>query len=106
MGHFTTFSLDEKISLLKQLEMRQVLGPLKQQGSGDRVATEFDTKDINIENQIEKLKNAILDDPNFNNTNPLWSVLTKGERRGITRTDFGGQSAGYGGSGDRWYDPN
>lgn len=85
---FTTFSLADKISLLQQLEKRSVLGAVKSQGSGERVATEFTADTAHLMNQIEQLKDAIRADPGFDNNNPLWDALTRDRRHSITRTRF------------------
>ena len=100
MSDFITFSLADKISLLTQLEQRQVLGSVKSQGSGDRVATEFTGDTAHLMNQIEKLKESIRRDPDFKSNHPLYCTLMKNRPQGITRGVFGGgHTWGYGQSG-------
>ena len=100
MADFVTLSLADKISLLTQLEQRQVLGSVKSQGSGDRVATEFTGDTAHLMNQIEKLKESIRRDPNFKSDHPLYCALMKNRPQGITRADFGGgQNWGWGHNG-------
>lgn len=93
---YVTFSLADKISLLGQLEQRRMLGSVKSQGSGDRVATEFTGDTPHLLNEIEKIKESIRRDPSFNNTNPLWNALMCDRPRGITKTDFGGGAGNHG----------
>lgn len=81
---YVTFTLQRKIQRLQELENRQALGPMKVQGSGDRVSTEFDTKDINIEHEIAKLIDSILTDPGFNDSNPFYAAIVAAQRPGQT----------------------
>lgn len=87
---YVTFSLADKIDLLGQLERRRMLGSIKSQGSGDRVATEFTGDTSHLLNEIEKLKESIRRDPGFKNNNPLWCALMDDRPQAITRGDFGG----------------
>lgn len=100
MADYITFTLSDKIDMLGQLERRRMLGAVKSQGSGDRVATEFTGTTEHLLNEIEKLKDAIRCDPGFNNTNPLWAALMADRRRQITRVSFGGA---YGNQGHYGY---
>ncbi len=99
MADYVTFSLADKIDLLGQLERRRMLGSVKSQGSGDRVATEFTGDTPHLLNEIEKLKESIRRDPGFKNDNPLWSALMQDLPKAVTRCDFGGGFTwGHGGS--------
>jgi hypothetical protein len=96
MADFVTLSLSDKISLLAQLERRQVLGSMKSQGSGERVATEFTGDTAHLLNQISKLQEAIRRDPDFNNQNPLWEALMRDRPQAQTRVSFGGSQGNAG----------
>lgn len=87
---YVTFTLADKISMLNQLERRRMLGAVKSQGSGDRVATEFTASTADMLNEIEKLKESIRRDPDFDNSNSLWEALMRDRPQGITRGFFGG----------------
>ena len=90
MAEYTTFTLEDKISMLNQLERRRMLGAVKSQGSGDRVATEFTADTAHLLNEIQKLQDSIWEDPHFDNSNPLYAALAANRRPGITRVNFGG----------------
>ena len=96
MSDFITLSLEDKISLLTQLEKRRVLGAVQEQGSGDRVSTKFSADTAHLLNEIEKLKEAIRRDPGFKCDNPLWPALMQDRPRGITPVSFGGAYGGWG----------
>jgi hypothetical protein len=95
MADFVTLTLADKISLLTQLEQRQVLGSMKSQGSGERVTTEFTGDTAHLLNQISKLQEAIRRDPGFKDDNLLWPALMGANRpKAITRVSFGGAYGG------------
>jgi hypothetical protein len=81
---YDSFSLEEKISLWKQLDRRRALGPLKTQGSGERVSTEFDTSKVNLAQEIEYLMDSIRNDPLFDASNQYYDVLMGNRRPGQT----------------------
>lgn len=88
MANYVTLDITEKIDLLKQLERRQIVGPVSVSQQGGGVRTEFDTKGVNLERQITELIAAILADPEFTSDNPLWDALQQARRGGTTRVVF------------------
>lgn len=85
---YVTFTLQQKIARLTELEQRQALGPVKTSQQGGGVRTEFDTKDINLEKEIAKLIESIANDEGFTSDNPLWDAIQAARRSGITRPRF------------------
>lgn len=85
---YVTFTLQQKIARLTELEQRQALGPVKISQQGGGVRTEFDTKDINLSAEINKLMDAIWSDPGFDSTNPLYDAIKAARRPGRTLPVF------------------
>ena len=88
MASYVTFTLSQKIARLGELEQRQALGPVQSSRQGGGVQTDFDTKNINLEREIQKLIDAILADPGFDSDNPLWDALQGSRRIGQTTPVF------------------
>ena len=88
MASYVTMSLEDKISLLTQMERTQSLGSVKSQESGGRVRTEFDTSSSTPALEIQKLIDSILADPGFTQENRLWDALQGARRSGSTRVIF------------------
>lgn len=88
MASYVTFTLEDKINRLKELEKRQSFGPTSVSQQGGGVRHEFDTKDINIGQEIEKLLGAIRNDPNFDVNSPYYEEIMASARPGQTTPVF------------------
>jgi hypothetical protein len=95
MASYVTMSLQDKISLLTQMERTQSLGQVTRQESGGRVITEFSTQNINLENEIQKLMDSIRNDPGFDSNNPLYNAIMAAQRPGQTRPIYISGFCGY-----------
>ena len=84
MDFYCTMSLEDKISLLQQLQRTQALGQVKVVGSGDRVSTEFDTGDSTARQEIRVLLDSIIEDPNFTSDNQFYDAIMATQRPGQT----------------------
>jgi hypothetical protein len=86
MASYVTMSLEDKISLLTQLE--RSIGSVKTSQLGGGVRTEFDTTNTTPQREIQKLIESILSDPNFTSDHPLWDALQGARRGGSTQPYF------------------
>jgi hypothetical protein len=97
MDHFVSYSMADKIALLRGLSESLMSGQITRVKTSRDSETEFNPK---IDNTLtyQWLCDSIADDPNYNATDPIQLACYNNQRPGITRADFGG---GFGGGFNR-----